>query len=58
MERKRVVQYLMVLVLVVAIGFIMLVAYMTKLAFSAIKEEPVQVEQVQEECKDSICECR
>ena len=58
MERRRIVQYLTVLVLVVSIGFIMLVAYMTNLAHSAIKEEPVQVEQVQEECKDGVCECR
>lgn len=58
MEKRRIVQYLMVLVLAGMIFFIALVAYMTKLAFSAIKEEPVQVEQVQEECKDGICECR
>ena len=53
MEKKRVVQYIVVLVMVATILFVSLVAFMANLAFSAIKEVPqkVYVEQVQEECK-------
>ena len=62
MEKKRIVQYMVVLVMVATIFFVALVGYMTKLAFSTIKEVPqkVRVEQVveDEEYEDSICECR
>ena len=62
MEKKRIVQYIVVLVMVAMIFFVSLVAFMAKLAFSYIKEVPqrVNVEQVVEEegCRDSVCECR
>lgn len=56
MERKRLVQYLMVLVLAFSIFFIVLVAYTMKTVFITIEKS--NQEAIKEQCKDSICECR
>ena len=56
MEKKRLVQYLMVLVLAFSIFFIVLVAYTMKTVFITIEKSNQEL--IKEQCENSVCECR
>lgn len=61
MERRKVIQYLMVLISVFAIFFMIFIAILTRALFLEQGETSPQVYQeqkVEEEQQDNICECR